>query len=118
MAKEAARLARKVLGHEVEIIWFGSWPLGRAQARSDIDLAMAFAAGPISLERMAVLREVVDNFPTLYEIDLVDLASVGQSLRTEILLRRTGIPLQQSENDRFGMLRYAGAPDRREAAYI
>lgn len=85
VAKEAARLARKVLGHEVEIIWFGSWPLGRAQARSDIDLAMA-AAGPISLERMAVLREAVDNFPTLYEIDLVDLASVGQSLRTEILL--------------------------------
>lgn len=85
VAKEAARLARKVLGHEVEIIWFGSWPLGRAQARSDIDLAMA-AAGPIPLERMTALREVVDNFPTLYEIDLVDLASVGQSLRTEILL--------------------------------
>ena len=41
VAKEAARLARKVLGHEVEVIWFGSWPLGRAQARSDIDLAMA-----------------------------------------------------------------------------
>lgn len=85
VAKEAARLARKVLGHEVEVIWFGSWPLGRAQAHSDIDLAMA-AAGPIPLERMAVLRELVDNVPTLYEIDLVDLASVGQSLRTEILI--------------------------------
>jgi|GEM_PF-6430062 len=35
---------------------------------------------------MTALREAVDNFPTLYEIDLVDLACVGQSLRTEILL--------------------------------
>lgn len=34
---------------------------------------------------MAVLRDLVDKVPTLYEIDLVDLASVGQSLRTEIL---------------------------------
>lgn len=85
VAKEAARLARKILGPKVEVIWFGSWPLGRAQAHSDIDLAMA-AAGPIPPERMAALRELVDNVPTLYEIDLVDLASVGQSLRTEILL--------------------------------
>gem|GEM_PF-5553346 len=38
VAKEAARLARKVLGHEAEVIWFGSWPLGRARAHSDIGL--------------------------------------------------------------------------------
>ena len=85
VAREVARLTREILGHELEIIWYGSWPGGRAQPHSDIDLAVA-AAGPIPLERMTALREVVENIPTLYEIDLVDLASVGQPLRTEILL--------------------------------
>jgi predicted nucleotidyltransferase len=85
VAQEVARLAREILGYELEIIWYGSWPGGRARPHSDIDLAVG-AAAPIPLERMAALREVVDNVPTLYEIDLVDLASVGQSLRTEILL--------------------------------
>ena len=79
-----ARLARSVLGKDAEVIWFGSWPQGKARPRSDIDIAISIGT-PISPERMGVLQEEVDNLPTLYEIDIVDLNAAGPKLREEIL---------------------------------
>ena len=79
-----ARLARSVLGKDAEVIWFGSWPQGKARPRSDIDIAISIGT-PISPERMGVLQEEVDNVPTLYEIDIVDLNAAGAKLREEIL---------------------------------
>jgi len=90
VAKEVARLAREILGHGVEVTWFGSWPQGRAQPHSDIDMAVS-AARPIPPEQFAVLRNAADDLPTLYSIELLDLASAGQSLRNEIL--RHGVRL-------------------------
>ncbi|MGH7821510.1 MAG: hypothetical protein ACREQ9_17230, partial [Candidatus Binatia bacterium] len=34
VAVEATRLARQILGPRIEVIWFGSWPRGRAHDRS------------------------------------------------------------------------------------
>ena len=84
IAREVARLARSVLGESTEVIWFGSWPRGKALAHSDIDIAISIGT-PIPPERMALLRDAVDDLATLYQIDLVDLSSVGSGLREEVL---------------------------------
>lgn len=84
IAREVARLARSILGKDAEVIWFGSWPQGKARPHSDIDVAISTGA-PISPERMGMLQEAVDELPTLYEIDIVDLNATGSRLREEIL---------------------------------
>jgi predicted nucleotidyltransferase len=84
IAREVAKLARSILGESTEVIWFGSWPQERALPRSDIDVAVSTGA-PVPSERLAVLQEAVEELPTLYEIDIVDLSSAGLVLRHEIL---------------------------------
>lgn len=84
IAADVARLARSFLGKETEVIWFGSWPQGKARLRSDIDVAVSIGSA-ISPERIAALREAVDELPTLYAIDIVDLHATGPILREEIL---------------------------------
>ena len=39
----------------------------------------------IALERLAVLRDAVDDLQTLYDVELVDLATVGPSMQKSIL---------------------------------
>ena len=84
IAREVARLARSLLGKDAEVIWFGSWPQGKALPHSDIDVAISTGA-PIPPERMGLLQEAVDELPTLYEIDIMDLNATGPALREEIL---------------------------------
>lgn len=84
IAGEVAKLARSLLGENTQVIWFGSWPQGKAVAHSDIDMAVSIGT-PIPPERMALLHDAVDDIATLYEIDLVDLGSAGPVLRDEIL---------------------------------
>ena len=84
IAREVASLARSLLGESTEVIWFGSWPRRKAVAHSDIDLAISTGT-PIPPERMALLRDAVDDIATLYQIDLVDLSSAGPGLREEVL---------------------------------
>lgn len=84
IAQEVAHLARFVLGADIEVIWFGSWPKGTARPHADVDIAIA---GPEAFppERLAELRALADNVATLHEIDLVDLHTVGEAFRNEIL---------------------------------
>jgi hypothetical protein len=84
IACEVARLARALFGDGTEVIWFGSWPQRRALPHSDIDLAISTGT-PIPPQRMALLHDAVDDISTLYEIDVVDLHSVGAALREEVL---------------------------------
>jgi predicted nucleotidyltransferase len=84
IAREVACLARSIFGDNVEVLWFGSWPKGNARAHSDIDLAISTGA-PIPLERMRLLLDAVEELPTLYQVDIVDLCAVGSVLREEIL---------------------------------
>lgn len=84
IASDVARLARSLFGPDIEVLWFGSWPQGKARPHSDIDMAISIGA-PISPERMSILQEAVDDLPTLYGIDIVDLRAVGPKLREEIL---------------------------------
>ncbi len=84
VATAVARLAKDLLGNEVEVRWFGSWPKGTAWPGSDIDIALA-AQTPIPLDQMSKLREAIDELPTLYTVDVVDMCSVGGTLKQEIL---------------------------------
>jgi predicted nucleotidyltransferase len=90
VAGQVAEVVRRVLGDRERVIWFGSWPQGRAIHGSDIDIAIE-AGGPIPLALFAELREAVENLPTLHSMDLVDLRLADQRLRDEILAH--GIPL-------------------------
>ena len=84
IAEEVARLARHILGHGITVIWFGSWPKGTARPHADIDIAIS-AADEIPLQQMAVLQDAIDDIATLHEIDLVDLHTVSEPFREEIL---------------------------------
>ena len=84
IAEQVAELARQILGPNIEVLWFGSWVKGTAQPHADIDIAVT-ASEPIPLQEMAALRDAIDHLPTLHEIDLIDLLTVGQTFREEIL---------------------------------
>ena len=84
IAQKVAHLARRVLGANIEVIWFGSWPKGTASPHADVDIAIA-GSRAFPPERLAELRALVDNVATLHEIDLVDLHTVGEAFRNEIL---------------------------------
>jgi predicted nucleotidyltransferase len=73
-----------MLGADVEVIWFGSWPKGTANAHADIDIAVS---GPTAFlpERLAELRAEIEDMATLHEIDVVDLRTVGERFKQEIL---------------------------------
>ena len=84
IAASVAELARRILGPDLDVRWFGSWPEGRAAPRSDIDVAV-FGAEEIPLIRMGELRQAIEDLPTLYSIDVVDLAQVDAAFRQHVI---------------------------------
>lgn len=90
IAREVADLARGVLGADVEVIWFGSWPKGTATPHADIDIAIN-GSDKFLPERLTELRARIEDIATLHEIDLVDLQTVSETFKQEIL--RHGIRL-------------------------
>ena len=90
LAAEAARLAREILGPTIEVIWFGSWPRGRAHERSDVDIAIRCPAD-VPRDRLRRVREAIDALPTLYSIDVLDLHDASPVLAEEV--ERYGRPI-------------------------
>ena len=72
LAQQIATKVHKVLGDETRVIWFGSWVKGQARPHSDIDLAI-MASAPFPTGALARLRNWIDDLPTLYTIDLVNI---------------------------------------------
>lgn len=86
IAEQVATLARRILGAEVQVYWFGSWAEGRAVDRSDIDVGV-MADDPIPVDRISRLRGALEDLPTLYTVDLVDLATADPALRERAVSR-------------------------------
>ncbi|MGF1615903.1 MAG: nucleotidyltransferase family protein [Gammaproteobacteria bacterium] len=84
LVDEIAREVHARLGSRAKVIWFGSWVSGKARVNSDIDIAIEVPEG-LSMADYAALWDWVDELPTLYTIDLVNLSEVGPQFRREIL---------------------------------
>lgn len=79
-----ARQVHRRLGPRAKVIWFGSWVTGKARINSDIDIAIDAHDG-VTMAQYAELWNWVDELPTLYTIDLVNLSEVGPQFRREVL---------------------------------
>ena len=76
VARRVAAIVREVTGDPAyRTFLFGSWASGAARDRSDIDIGIE---GPVEVRPAAMveIREACDALPTLYTIELVDLARV------------------------------------------
>lgn len=67
-----------------KLVLFGSRATGKNRDRSDIDLGI-LSEEPDNLESLYKLKDILDNLPTLYSFDLVDLNTVSDSFRNEAL---------------------------------
>ena len=59
-----------------EIILYGSRAKGTARERSDIDIAV------VGVQKFELLEEEVDNLPTLYSVDVLNM----DTCRNELLM--------------------------------
>lgn len=73
--KEVAALCRSFGAKKV--ILYGSRAMGNARERSDIDIAVA------GVEDFDLLREKVDDLPTLFTVDLLNLDTCKYQLILE-----------------------------------
>ena len=73
--KEIVRLCEKYGARQA--VLFGSRAKGTAQERSDFDIAVS------GVQAFEELQEELEDLPTLYSIDLVDLDTCGNTLLLE-----------------------------------
>lgn len=73
--KEIVNISRRY--HAKEIILFGSRAKGTATERSDIDIALS------GCENFELCREEIEDIPTLYSIDVVNMDTCGNDLLLE-----------------------------------
>lgn len=81
VARQVAAIVRRVIGDPAyRVFLYGSWASGKARDRSDIDIGIE---GPASVEPSAMLkiREACESLPTLYTVEVVDLARVAPAFR-------------------------------------
>lgn len=73
--EEVAKLCRRF--HAKEVILYGSRAKGTARERSDIDIAVSGA------EHFDLLAENVEDLPTLYSVDLLNMDTCRNQLLLE-----------------------------------
>ena len=83
LVHQVARKIRRELGDGVTVIWFGSWVRGNASPHSDIDLAIS-SPHLIQPKKFAMLRNWIDDLPTLFSIDLINLNEASPSIANEV----------------------------------
>lgn len=71
-----------------KLILFGSRATGKNKERSDFDLGI-LSGESINFVSLYKLKDALDELPTLYSIDLVDLNNVSASFRNEALKNYT-----------------------------
>ena len=70
--------------HNHRVLLFGSRARGTAADRSDFDLGV-YGDEQLPLEAFHQLADHLDNLPTLFQIDFVDLNRAPEQLRQEAL---------------------------------
>ena len=82
--KKTARIVRKYVPDDYKIYVFGSWAKGNALETSDIDIGI-LGKEKVKWSSMAKILEKTENIPTLRSIDVVDLNSVGEDFKNNVL---------------------------------
>lgn len=84
LIKEITRILNKNIPKNFKFFLFGSWAKGNALPTSDLDIAIL---GPTKVPAKVLLsiKEQIDNLPTLRQIDIVDLNSVDESFKENVL---------------------------------
>lgn len=90
LARSVETLIREQLGSSTRVFLFGSWVAGNADDRSDIDIAF-LPKTPPTPQLEFLLRDRIDELPTLRGIDLVDLSSADSEWRECVM--REGMEL-------------------------
>jgi len=67
-----------------QVVLFGSRAQGKAKSRSDFDLGVV-GDTPLPLVDFFAIGDMLDELPTLYRIDWVDLARVSERFRSQAL---------------------------------
>ncbi len=84
VVREVAVIILRVTGDTAfKVRLFGSWASGNPRPHSDIDIAID-GPSPVDPTQMADIRDACDRLPTLFTIDLVDLAAVSQAFRESV----------------------------------
>lgn len=83
MIKSACELRRELLMGR-QVILFGSRASQQYKERSDFDIGI-LGEKSLSIVDFYKLKDVLDELPTLYTIDLVDFNKVSESFRNEAL---------------------------------
>ena len=84
-------LARKYLNlSSYRLVLFGSRANNTASTVSDIDIGI-LGSQPVPRQKLALLRDALRESPTIYKIDLVDLATTSESFRN--LAVKNGYPI-------------------------
>lgn len=82
IAEVMRQSASKLRGHKV--VLFGSRASGRARLRSDFDIGV-IGDQPLPIKDFYAIDNMLENLPTLYKIDWVDLNKAAPSLRERAL---------------------------------
>jgi predicted nucleotidyltransferase len=84
LVNHIAQHCRQQFDNKAILIWFGSWVKGNARLQSDIDLAIDYHSDISQADKLA-FYDWLDELPTLYHIDLVELQYADANLKTEIM---------------------------------
>ena len=76
--------ARKADLVKHRVLLFGSRARGNAKRQSDFDLAIDGDA-PLAVKKFYEIEEALDDLPTLYSFDWVDLAKANPRFREEAI---------------------------------
>jgi len=91
--EEIVRVARRwVDATHFRVLLFGSRAKGQGLAGSDFDVGLD-AEGPLSLQSLARMEEALDDLPTLWKVDVVDIKKIDEEFAKTI--RRDGVILYE-----------------------
>jgi len=84
LASAVADEARHRFGENLPVYWFGSWVDGSANKTSDLDIALDLAGTVSSVDFMS-FTDWVEDLPTLYKFDVINMSDISERFRGEIL---------------------------------
>ena len=85
VVRDVAAIVKRVTNDPAyRVVLFGSWASGTPRTRSDIDIGIQ---GPQRIDPVTLqaIRVACDALPTLYTLDLVDLAVLPSTIREAAL---------------------------------